>query len=121
MLVLPGAVLQAQLIDKPVDAESYWVHGIVWISPTCAGAQKEGEPCRTPRADAKVQLEDENGRVAASSKTDTKGEFSLQAPAGNYRLQAIGLGKVMRCPHRPVTLPMSKPSPVNLECDSGMR
>lgn len=121
MLVVPGAMSLAQSIGAVPSSASYRIWGVVWISPTCAGGQKEGELCRMPRAGADVQLKDLNGRVVVSTQSGSKGEFSLYAPAGTYRLGAVGLGKVMRCPEQSVTLPMPKSAPVDLECDSGIR
>ena len=103
------------------DSLDYPIAGVVWISPTCAGAQREGDLCRAPLAGVEVRLGDEGGRVVASASTDASGAFVMRAPAGRYWLHVAGASKVRRCPDLAITLPMAKPTPVELECDSGMR
>ncbi len=97
------------------------VHGVVWIGPTCAGAQKEDDLCRAPLVGVKVRLRDSEGAVIDSIATDAKGEFMLRGPAGPYRLGAQGIGKVMRCPEIKITLPLVAAIRIELECDNGMR
>ena len=120
------AALLATALMTPIaascsDGPGHRLAGVVWISPTCAGAQREGDLCRAPLAGVDVRLSDDNGRVAASATTDATGAFAMQAPAGQYRLHVAGMAKVPRCPDLAITLPMAKPAPVELECDSGMR
>ncbi len=103
------------------DSATHPFAGVVWISPTCAGAQREGDLCRAPLAGVEVRLSDSAGRVAASATTDAAGAYAMRAPAGSYRLHVVGVVKIPRCPELTVTLPMAKPAPVELECDSGMR
>ena len=103
------------------DSPSHRLAGVVWISPTCAGPQREGELCRSPLAGVEVRLSDGGGRVAASATTDASGAFAMLAPAGRYNLHVAGVAKLPRCPVVAITLPMDKPAPVELECDSGMR
>ena len=122
-----AAVMLATALMSPTAAScadsrpGHPVAGVVWISPTCAGAQREGELCRAPLANVEVRLSDESGRVAASATTNSAGAFAMRAPTGRYRLHVAGIAKVPRCPHLTITLPMGKPAPVELECDSGMR
>lgn len=123
---LPALAMFAATLMNPADAFSsdtpnYALAGVVWISPTCAGPQREGEACRAPLAGVEVRLSDEGGRVAVSATTDAAGAFAMRAPAGRYRLHVPGVAKIPRCPHLTITLPMGKPAPVELECDSGMR
>jgi hypothetical protein len=103
------------------DSPSHRLAGVVWISPSCAGAQREGDLCRAPLAGVEVRLSESGGRVAASATTDANGAFAMQAPAGRYRLHVVGIARIPRCPDLDVTLPMVKSAPVELECDSGMR
>lgn len=95
--------------------------GQVWISPICAGAQREGDLCRKPLADIEVQMSDHEGHFVMSTRTDVNGAFMMSAPTGHYRLHVKGVGKITRCPDLAITLPTSKLAPVELECDSGMR
>jgi hypothetical protein len=103
------------------EVASHPLAGRVWISPTCAGAQREGDACRSPRAGVDVHLVDAEGRTVGVAKSDAHGAFTLSAPAGQYRLHVMGTSKVLRCPDVKVTLPMADAHGVNLECDSGMR
>ena len=126
-LPLRAAAMLATALMSPLAASSsddnpgHRLDGVVWISPTCAGAQREGDLCRAPLAGVEVRLSDGAGRVAAAATTGPTGAFAMRAPAGRYRLHAVGVVKVTRCPELALTLPMAKPAPVELECDSGMR
>lgn len=99
----------------------YDLSGVVWIGPTCAGAQREGENCRARLSDVAVHLYDKDRRIVASTITDASGAFVVSGEAGQYRLHAVGQSKLMRCLDITVTLPAKNPVPVSLECDSGMR
>ena len=103
------------------DSATHPLVGVVWISPTCAGAQREGDLCRAPLAGVEVRLSDSAGRVAASATTDATGAYTMRAPAGRYRLHVVGVAKIPRCPELTITVPTAKSGPVELECDSGMR
>jgi len=113
--------LMNPLAASSSDRPGHRLAGVVWISPTCGGPQREGELCRAPLAGVEVRLSDGGGGVAASATTDASGAFTMRAPAGHYRLHVVGVVKVTRCPDLTITLPMAKPAPVELECDSGMR
>ena len=116
-----ATALMTPLAASCSDSPGHRLEGVVWISPTCAGAQREGDLCRAPLAGVEVRLSDDGGHVAASSTTNATGAFVMRAPAGRYRLHVTGVVKVTRCPDLAITLPMPKPAPVELECDSGMR
>ena len=125
-LWLRCAAILATFLMNPLavsssDGPGHRLTGVVWISPSCAGAQREGDLCRAPLAGVEVRLSESGGRVAASATTDASGAFAMNAPAGRYRLHVAGLVKVTRCPDRDITLPLAKSAPVELECDSGMR
>jgi hypothetical protein len=99
----------------------YDLSGVVWIGPSCAGAQREGENCRARLSDVAVRLYDKDRRIVASTITDASGAFVISGEAGQYQLRAVGQSKLMRCLDISVTLPTKNPIPVSLECDSGMR
>ena len=124
-LWLSAALLATALMNPfahaSTDIPGHRVAGVVWISPSCAGAQREGTLCRAPLAGVEVRLSEIGGRVAATAITDAEGTFAMSAPAGRYRLHVAGVAKVSRCPDLAVTLPLANPAPVELECDSGMR
>src|SRR5438874_1086308 len=86
------------------DSAEYRLAGVVWISPTCAGAQREGDPCREPLAGVEVRLSDSAGRIQGTARTDANGAFAIRAPLGQYRLHVVGLTKVPRCPELAITL-----------------
>ena len=124
-LLSAAVMLAATLLNPPAafsfDNPGHRLVGVVWISPTCGGPQREDATCRAPLAGVEVRLSGDDGRVAASATTDAGGAFAMQAPAGRYQLQVTGTGKMRRCPRQDVTLPLERSGPVNLECDSGMR
>lgn len=120
LLVIASAFM-SPAAESATDKLSHTLSGFVWMSPICAGAQKENDPCRGPMTDVEVRLSDSDGRVRASAKTDEKGAFVLSAPTGLYKLHVHGVVKIMHCSNLAITLPMTKPATAELECDSGMR
>jgi hypothetical protein len=120
-----ATLLMIPLAAHAADEPRLPLEGVVWISPTCAGAQREGDPCRAPLAGIAVQLNADggvdSGRTVASATTDAAGGFAMQAPAGRYVIHVVTRARLPRCPDQPITLPMVKPTRVELECDSGMR
>ena len=116
-----ATVLMNSLAVASTDGPGHRVAGVVWISPSCAGAQREQDPCRAPLAGVEVRLSGDSGQGAVTTKTDAAGAFAMRAPAGHYRLYVVGAGKIPRCPELDITLPMVKSAPLELECDSGMR
>jgi hypothetical protein len=125
-LPLWSAAILVTLLLNPLsafssDSPSHRLAGVVWISPTCGGPQREGDLCRSPLTGVEVRLSERGGRIAASATTDATGAFAMKAPAGRYRLHVVVGVKMTRCPDLDVTLPTVKSAPVELECDSGMR
>jgi hypothetical protein len=97
------------------------VHGAVTLSPSCAGAQREGDACQAPYANVELRLIADGGAVAASARTTPAGRYLLQAPAGHYRLQVMTPVKLTRCPTPDVVVSPQALSVADIDCDSGMR
>ena len=122
-LVVPSACAAALMCPLLARAEStlHRVTGTVVVGNTCPGPQRPGQVCSAPLAGTEVRLIDAQDRVAARAGTDAEGQFVLTAPAGSYRLQAGGPGKLPHCPALPVVLPRDADRPLQLACDSGLR
>jgi hypothetical protein len=76
--------------------------------------------CANPVAGHTIQAIDSGGQVAASTKTDSKGKYSLHLKPGTYTLNLdpkIGLGVIK---NNQVTV-HSGTNTFNLEADSGIR
>ena len=119
--LLTGSFFVSSSAKASSDQVGHHLTGRVWISPVCAGAQREGDLCRKPLADIEVRMNDSEGHFVASAKTDVNGVFFMAAPTGLYLLHIKSPTKIMRCTNLSISLPMPKPLPVELECDSGMR
>ena len=97
------------------------VQGAVTLSPSCGGAQREGDACTAPYAGVEVRLVGDGGTVAASARTSPAGRFVLPSPPGRYRVQVMTGSKITRCPLLDVVVTAQVLSRVDVECDSGMR
>ena len=98
------------------------VQGVVTLSPTCGGPQREGgAACEAPYAGAEVRLVSGNGATVAAARTTTAGRYLVSAPAGHYRVMVTTPIRFTRCPSPEVVVTEGKVSVVDVECDSGMR
>ena len=103
-----------------VSAASHRIAGKVSLGPQCGGPQLEGQSCDVDYEAVEVRLLDARGGTVASAHTDSKGRFSLAAPAGHYTVRVMS-PKVVRCPDLPVALPDAGAASLALVCDSGRR
>ena len=98
------------------------VSGTVRISPSHPGPQRIGDSGRAPMAGATVQVRDANERVVARVVTGADGQFSAPVPPGEYTLEVdVGSAVLPRCGKAHAMVQEGRISPVELECDSGMR
>ena len=98
------------------------VQGVVTLSPSCGGAQREGgAPCEAPYAGAEVRLVSGNGATVAAARTTTAGHYLVSAATGHYRVMVTTPIRFTRCPSPEVVVTEGKVSVVDVECDSGMR
>lgn len=94
--------------------------GRVTVGPNCGGPQREGQSCSVALSGAEVRLVDSDERTIASTITNADGLFVLSAPAGRFKL-TVGKSKLPKCPVLTVELPARSKTPLQIECDSGMR
>lgn len=120
-LIATLAGLLAAIGTAATGAGHSGVQGAVTLSPSCGGAQREGESCTAPYAGVELRLIDDGGAVAAATRTTATGSFMLPAPAGRYRVQVMTGSKITRCPPIDVVVTAKALSRVDIECDSGMR
>ena len=98
------------------------VQGVVTLSPTCGGPQREGgAACEAPYAGAEVRLVSASGATMATARTTTAGHYLLSAPPGRYRVMVTTPIRFTRCPSPAVVVTEGKVGVVDVECDSGMR
>ena len=103
-----------------VNAANPLVAGKVTLGPQCGGPQREGQSCDIDYESVEVRLVNAQGATVASVHTDSKGRFSLAAPAGRYTVRVMS-PKVVRCPEHPVVLPSGGSAALLVACDSGQR
>ena len=97
------------------------IQGTVTLSPSCAGAQKEGLDCRAPYQDVELRLLSPDAAVVASGRTSASGSYQFKVPAGRFRLLVMVPVKVIRCPVKEVVVDTTSMTVVDIDCDSGMR
>ena len=97
------------------------VQGAVTTSPSCGGAQREGDDCHAPYVGVELHLLSLSGAVLASTRTSAAGAYRLDAPPGEYQLQVVTAVKFTRCPRPGVLVAGRAYTVVDIDCDSGMR
>ena len=98
------------------------VQGLISLSPTCGGPQREGDtPCKAPYEGAELRLLSGSGATVATARTTSDGRYLLSAPAGHYRVVVMTPIRITRCQSPDVVVTEKKFSVVDIECDSGMR
>jgi hypothetical protein len=98
--------------------------GDVEASPTCP-VEQVGKPCPpAPVPNREVQVLDASGKVAASTKTDVRGHFSLAIAAGEYVVKvAIVSGQIGMRQTTPgnVTITAGQTATITIVLDTGIR
>ena len=109
-------------VPLPASAAESGVGGVVTISPARPGPQRIGERSSKPFSGAEVQLRDAAGATVAHAKADASGAFHILVPPGQYQLFIDSRSAVFpRCEQRSVQVVAGQTTPVELNCDSGMR
>jgi hypothetical protein len=98
------------------------VSGTVTISPARPGPQRAGEAGSRPLSGAEVLLHDAQGRIVARANVDSKGDFRILAPAGQYELRVDTRGALYpRCQAQRAQVTDAQLTRIDIVCDSGMR
>ena len=101
------------------------VQGVVTLSPSCGGAQREGVDCHAVYANVELRLVAGDGAAVAvavaTTRSSASGQYRLTAPAGHYRVQVMTSAKLPRCPSPDVVVMDGKYAVVDIDCDTGMR
>jgi hypothetical protein len=109
-------------VSAEVSAAESGVTGIVTVSPTRPGPQVAGEASWRPFADAEVQLRDAHGAIVGRTNTDSKGNFRILAPSGQYQVRIDTHGALFpRCQPESAQVAEAQLAHVEISCDSGMR
>jgi hypothetical protein len=98
--------------------------GVVQASPTCP-VEHASQPCPpAPVPNREVRILDANGAVAASTKTDIRGHFSLTIAPGAYVVEvAIVSGQIGMRQTTPgnVTVVSGQTATITIVLDTGLR
>lgn len=115
-------VLLLTCVIAPADVMTTGVSGTVRLAPSHPGPQRIGDSARAPMAGAVVQVREANEGVVARVVTGVEGRFSAPLPPGEYTLEVeVGPAVLPRCGKAQAIVREGHISPVELECDSGMR
>jgi hypothetical protein len=115
---------QTQTQSQPAE-NSGTLSGRVTIGPLCP-VERIDQPCDPPpemyAAHRLVLLATDGKKKIQEIKTDAKGYYKAQVPAGDYLLDYqphdIGIGEK---PPRPVHVDAGKTTKLNVEIDTGIR
>lgn len=99
------------------------IEGVILMGPTHGGPIRQGMPESKPLADIKFKVQREGeGAPVASFTTDASGKFHVSLPAGKYSVVRDGWKRGIGSfgPFE-VEVAAGKMTPVQWNCDSGMR
>lgn len=70
---------------------------------------------------ATIQVLNTNGRIIATTRTDSHGWYALRLPQGEFVLHVASTNPLPRCPDTHVTVGARRPSRIDINCDTGIR
>lgn len=111
----------ASVAQIPRDDVLGTISGTVMLVNTCPGPVTPGQDCTAPFVGATLHVINDSKLVTATAKTDAKGFYQVDVPAGNYLVHVAVEGRLPQCTEPGVTVVASKTSEANIECDTGMR
>ena len=109
---------------NPVPSEKNGVTGVVTLSPTCPGPEPVPyDPDCAPRFYSTTidVLVSGTTQVVKTTKSDSKGIFSVDLNPGTYVLKAQGGDILPMCPGVSVEVKSGQYVSVAIGCDTGMR
>jgi carboxypeptidase family protein len=123
MVMVIGGMLVGCGLSGP-GASRGALTGDVVAGPTCP-FERVGQSCPPrPVPNREIQILDANGAVAATTKTDASGHFSLSLAPGAYVLHVAivrgGMGVSQVTPGN-VTIAEGKSTYIKIELDTGIR
>lgn len=107
-----------------IRLDAGYVSGHVTIGPNCAGPEKEGESCVTPKeaysSREVIVYAGDKVSISEKGKIDAEGNYKIALGPGNYFVQiapaGIGAGEKVF-----VTIKSFETSTVNFDIDTGIR
>lgn len=96
------------------------IYGKVTQSPTCP-VQRAGQNCLPAPVSASIEVRNIHGRVVASTRTNTAGNYTVGVQSGKYTLAVVTGRAFPRCPHDVVTLAADSRVRADISCDTGIR
>jgi Carboxypeptidase regulatory-like domain len=118
LLAMSSAFLPMQIPAEPQSG----IEGVITVSPWRPGPVRVDEPGSKPLANATFVVETQANAVASEFTTDAQGRFRVSLPPGHYKVslkgKKSGVGK-----YGPfeVDVAAERMTPVQWQCDSGMR
>jgi hypothetical protein len=94
------------------------VHGKVRVYP-CAPVEQQGQVCNGLIGTG-IVLMFTNGSQTSSATVDTDGNYSIDLPAGTWKVTLKGIARVISGPN-PVTVPAGGSVEADYQVDSGIR
>lgn len=94
------------------------LNGSVVAGPTCP-VERADRPC-PPRPVPDLTVTAQGNGITKSTRTDSRGHFSLKLSPGTYELSATARG-VMQCDDQRVQVAANRDARVTIDCDTGIR
>jgi Carboxypeptidase regulatory-like domain len=115
--------MSAAFFAGPLPAQPQsGIEGLITVSPWHPGPVRADEPASKPLANASFVVQNEKNEVAKEFTTDAQGRFRVPLAPGHYKVllkgKKSGVGKFGPFDVEVVT---GKMTPVQWQCDSGMR
>jgi hypothetical protein len=117
-VAMSPAFLPMQIPAEPQSG----VEGVITVSPWHPGPVRADEPASRPLTNATFVIQTEADAVISEFTTDAQGRFRVLLPPGRYRISLKGKkGGVGKYGPFKVDVAAGKMTPVQWQCDTGMR
>jgi len=117
-VAMSPAFLPMQIPAEPQSG----VEGVITVSPWHPGPVRADEPASRPLTNATFVIQTEADAVISEFTTDAQGRFRVLLPPGRYRISLKGKkGGVGKYGPFEVDVAAGKMTPVQWQCDTGMR
>ncbi len=112
-------IVQSRAHSPPVSS-GVAIFGVVSAGPTCP-VERVGNPCPPRPVSGTVDVRTGAGGVVATTRTDSKGRYSVSVKPGTYLLTVLTGSVFPRCPSRTVNITSKASVQADINCDTGIR
>jgi hypothetical protein len=121
----PSTATRSTMPPPPTPDPHLYIRGTgIWgratAGPTCP-VERIDHPCPPRPIRPTIQVLNADGRIAATTRTDAHGWYTVRLAPGEYVLHVATTSILPRCPDTPVSVGTPPPSRADIHCDTGIR